>query len=144
MNGTVRAQAYAGGSVMEAAAPLLLSALEAWRLQYFGVSTNTAAAADDADPDNDGLTNLVEFAFGLSPVNGARPALPQITNANGSFTATFTAPEDRGNVVYGAEWSATMDAGTWVAIPDTGTAPVHSFSAPAAPRMFVRYSVGLR
>lgn len=38
-----------------------------WLQQYFGGSSEVAAAADSADPDADGKTNLQEFAFGLNP-----------------------------------------------------------------------------
>jgi hypothetical protein len=87
-----------------------------WRLQYFGTSDNTGAAADDADPDHDRLTNFTEFAFGLSPVDRASNALPEFKHDGTSFTATFTALEGSGDVIYGAEWSATMQPGTWTKI----------------------------
>jgi uncharacterized delta-60 repeat protein len=38
-----------------------------WRWQNFGSTIASGDAADDADPDRDGLTNLAEFAFGLDP-----------------------------------------------------------------------------
>ena len=38
-----------------------LSPIEQWRFTHFGITTNTGNAADNADPDNDGVTNLVEF-----------------------------------------------------------------------------------
>jgi autotransporter-associated beta strand protein len=38
-----------------------LSAMEQWRFTHFGVTTNTGNAADNADPDNDGVANFVEF-----------------------------------------------------------------------------------
>jgi hypothetical protein len=116
--------------------------LEAWRLQYFNTSSNTGNAADDADPDNDGLTNFTEYAFGLSPVDRASSALPEFKYAGGSFTATFTAPAGRDSILYRAESSPSMQPGTWTAIPDTGTAPARIFSAPAGtPRLFIRWNL---
>jgi uncharacterized delta-60 repeat protein len=45
----------------------VLTAQEAWRQQYFGVTTNTGIAADTEDPDGDGWSNLFEFIAGLGP-----------------------------------------------------------------------------
>jgi carboxypeptidase D len=40
-----------------------------WRALYFGTTNNSGAAADNADPDGDGLPNLVEYALGLNPTH---------------------------------------------------------------------------
>lgn len=40
-----------------------------WRALYFGTTNNSGSAASTADPDHDGLTNLLEYAFGLVPTN---------------------------------------------------------------------------
>ncbi len=45
---------------------------QSWRQTYFGTAANTGTAADTYDADDDGLTNLVEYAFGLNPVAGDR------------------------------------------------------------------------
>jgi uncharacterized delta-60 repeat protein len=143
-SGQIRARGYAGGSVMESVLSLL-TPLESWRLQYFNTSENTGDAADDADPDHDGLTNFTEYAFGLSPVDRTGNALPEFKYSNNVLTATFTAPEGREDVAYSAEWSATMLPGTWTNIPDTGTAGAHTFTVPGtAPRVFVRYALKMR
>jgi PKD repeat protein len=46
------------------------TAFQAWQIQYFGSTTNPAAAAN-TDPDGDGLSNLQEFLAGTDPTNGA-------------------------------------------------------------------------
>jgi hypothetical protein len=38
-----------------------------WRQQYFGNVLATGNAADDADPDSDGVSNLMEYALGMNP-----------------------------------------------------------------------------
>lgn len=43
------------------------SAVEVWRHTHFGILTNTGIAADDADPDGDGTSNLLERYAGLNP-----------------------------------------------------------------------------
>ena len=44
-------------------------------------ATNTGTAADSADPDQDGLVNLLERAFNLTP---NQPALPVLTPGTGT------------------------------------------------------------
>jgi uncharacterized delta-60 repeat protein len=143
-SGTLRAQARAGGSVIEAV-NRILTPLESWRLQYFNTTANTVDAADDADPDHDGLTNFIEFAFGLSPVDRTVNDAPEFTLQGAFFTSAFTSPENREDVIYSAEWSATMDAGTWKNIPDEGDGAAHLFRVPAgAERIFARWIVKMR
>lgn len=50
-----------------------LTAAEAWRQQNFGQTENTGNAADDFDFDGDGLTNLMERAFGTTPIDPTGP-----------------------------------------------------------------------
>lgn len=45
----------------------VLDPIDAWRLNQFGTWTNAGLAADAADPDHDGLVNLIEYALGLNP-----------------------------------------------------------------------------
>jgi hypothetical protein len=142
--GTLRAQAYAGSSLMETVTPIL-TPLEYWRLQYFNTPANTGPAADDADPDHDGLTNFTEFAFGLSPVDHASNTLPEFKYDGTSFTAAFTPPEGRENVTYTVESSPTMQPGTWSPIPDSGTRAMHKFVLPATTsRLFWRFPASIR
>ncbi|HWB03718.1 MAG TPA: choice-of-anchor D domain-containing protein [Verrucomicrobiales bacterium] len=141
----LRARARAGGSLTQ----VMVSyppPLEAWRLAHFGTADNTGDAANDADPDKDGLTNFVEFAFDLNPMNAGSSTLPAFTLTGGGLTAVFTAPEGRDAIVrYRAAWSASLAAGTWTPMPDLGMAPNHVFQAPAVgKRVFVRWEVDLR
>ncbi|MGC9451914.1 MAG: S8 family serine peptidase [Oceanipulchritudo sp.] len=70
------------------------SALPAWRNFFFGTTDPLGEAADDADPDGDGLHNLLEFAFDSDPRNAADGPLPQpgISRVSGppSLTLSFT------------------------------------------------------
>ena len=47
------------------------SVIETWRQTYFGTPANTGSAANTADPDGDGITNLMEMAFGTNPIVGS-------------------------------------------------------------------------
>jgi uncharacterized delta-60 repeat protein len=116
--------------------------LVSWRRQYFNTAANTGDAADDADPDKDGITNFTEFAFGLNPVDRTSNALPEFKHDGNRFTAAFTVPDEREEMHYSAEWSPDMRPGSWTPVPDTGAGRDHVFSAPGnGGRIFVRYSV---
>jgi len=55
----------------------VLSPLQAWRQQFFGTTANSGTAADTADPDGDGVTNLLEYALGTAP-DSAASAFPDL------------------------------------------------------------------
>jgi hypothetical protein len=44
-----------------------LPLLDYWRKQNFSTTANVGNAADGADPDGDGIINLIECAFGMDP-----------------------------------------------------------------------------
>ncbi len=54
------------------------TALERWRETHFGVRSATGTAADEADPDGDGLPNLLEYALGSAPLEAASTARPAV------------------------------------------------------------------
>ncbi len=120
-----------------------LSTQETWRQTHFGTYSNSGNTADAADFDLDGLPNLLEYAFGLNPTQGVSRALP-VPQVNGSnYVVSFTQPVGINGVTYGAEWSTTLAPGSWVSIPNTGTAPQYTFSVPLSgnTRVFVRLKV---
>ena len=41
--------------------------IESWRQNHFGTLENSRRSADTADPDQDGLDNLLEYAIGSDP-----------------------------------------------------------------------------
>jgi uncharacterized repeat protein (TIGR03803 family) len=56
--------------------PVSLTPVQSWRMENFGTADNAAAAANSADPDADGVINVLELAFGTDPndaVSGPRP-----------------------------------------------------------------------
>ena len=87
---------------------------ELWRFANFGSYTSDASAADAADPDGDGLNNLLEYALGTGPNSpGVIPAVLALNGVNLEYTYTrSTAAKDNG-VTYQIEWSETLEAGSW-------------------------------
>ena len=57
-----------------------LTPIQAWRLQWFGITANSGSAADGAVLTSDGLPNLVKYALGLNPlVPATNPVIGDIT-----------------------------------------------------------------
>lgn len=61
--------------------------LEQWRQQKFGANAgNASIAGDAADPDRDGLPNLIEYALGLEPLQAGLGGLLTDTVTTGGQT----------------------------------------------------------
>jgi hypothetical protein len=65
------------------------SPIAQWRQGFWGTTTGTGVAADDADPEGDGLNNLLEYAFGGDPKASNQSPLPQGSTGSGSLALTF-------------------------------------------------------
>jgi len=52
------------------------SPAETWRQAHFGTTANSGNAADAADPDGDGIANLLERALGTDPNAASTAGLP--------------------------------------------------------------------
>jgi len=92
---------------------LIISPRATWRQTYFGTAQNSGSAADTADPDHDGIINLLEYAFNTNPnVPNANPI--SFALANDHLTVTFKrthpAPAD---LSYIPEVCADLAAGAW-------------------------------
>ena len=102
-----------------------------------------------ADPDDDGMTNHEEYAFGSDPSNGAAtaPITSQLDMANGTFSYTRRNPALSG-LTY-TVWTST-DLLTWTPDPvseqatsgdvQTVTVTLSADIPLSAPNLFVRIS----
>ncbi len=88
--------------------------IEAWRQSYFGPgATDSGPAANGADPDTDGLTNLDEYGLGSSPLV-AGTAFAPIAGRSGDFlTLTFPRNPAATDITLLVETSSTLAAGSW-------------------------------
>ena len=136
---------YQGGSGNDVVitCQTVASAIETWRQLNFGTTANSGDAANDFDFDKDGLVNLIEFAFGLDPKSNSAHQMPQAERVGNELVITFTPPPGVSGVTYGAEASATMAAGDWEPVPNTGIAPVMEFRIAIEPgnSKFMRLTV---
>ena len=68
--------------------------LEDWRIHNFGTISNSGPASDLADPDNDGMPNLLEYALNSNP-NSASSQSGLVPAVNGDrWTVTFNRIND--------------------------------------------------
>ncbi len=91
-----------------------LSHLEQWRLTNFGSDLSEGPGEDLADPDGDGLSNLLEYSLGLDPnVSGQRSASVEMTGGNLEYLYQRSTAARENGMLYQVEWSDTMETGTW-------------------------------
>ena len=90
----------------------LLTHAAAWRQWHFGTSENSGDAADTADFDKDGLTNLLEYALGTDPKLG-NAAVPQIVPATDRLTLSFTRNAYALDVVLRVWGTDDLSSGNW-------------------------------
>jgi uncharacterized repeat protein (TIGR03803 family) len=108
--------------------------LAGWRQQNFGTSSNTGNAANTADPDFDGVINLLEYAYGMNPNVKDQHLLPVPAWNGSNLIASFTSPVGVNDILYGAEVSTTLaNSNSWAPLADGGSGRVHTFSAPVSP-----------
>ena len=91
----------------------VLAPFDAWRLAHFGTTENTGASADDADPDHDGLVNIIEYALGLDPnLPDPEPIAPYVEGGHLVFAyrRPHPAPPD---IVYTPEVTGNLSTPIW-------------------------------
>ncbi|MDW8344747.1 MAG: hypothetical protein RMM51_09690, partial [Verrucomicrobiae bacterium] len=135
----------------------VLTPREQWRLNHFGTTENTGLAADFADPDADGVVNLLEYALrgdprlpdgalllptGALTTPGSTRYLTLTYRQNKGATDLLFQPQAAGALTNGA-WSSTgvveigrEDAGDWWRVAARDSVPLD-----AAPHRFMRLKV---
>ncbi|WAC20247.1 choice-of-anchor D domain-containing protein [Luteolibacter sp. SL250] len=93
-----------------------ITAIEHFRLTHFNTTENTGDAADDKDPDGDGLTNFFEFVAGMIPTDRTSAFTCRVDKTGAQPKAIFG--PCLSNRVYEV-WSSNSLNGDWA--PATGT-----------------------
>jgi hypothetical protein len=84
-----------------------------WRQTHFSATQNSGTAADTADPDHDGIINILEYAFNTDPnVPNANPISFAIVgnHLTVTFKRTHPAPADIG---YTPQVANDLASGVW-------------------------------
>lgn len=140
-----------------------LSLLEHWRVTHFGSSADVDNAANDADPDQDGLVNLLEYALAGDPLSHDSVAVLPTLEDDGQGRATFHFSRDPANtdLTYVVQVSDSLLPGSWTdiassvagaatvasgahAVVESGSSPVQVIvtdAAEASPPRFFRLAV---
>ena len=110
------------GSVTSDAATLTVNqtGYSAWRALKFTTleAADQAVSGPTADPDTDGLMNLVEYAFDSNPKSATTANLPIVTVTSTEWIFTYTRPADRPDLTYAVQF--TTNFANW-----TGTGVTH-------------------
>ncbi len=92
---------------------VLRTPLQVWRQTWFDTADPTGPAADTADPDGDGLPNLLEYALGTDPLAADAPHLISLTPSSlHSLSLTFF--RARAELTYRVE--ASSDLVVWTVL----------------------------
>ena len=107
---------------------ILANSLENWRARCFTAEQIAAGqAADNADPDQDGLANLAEYAMGADPL-AFTPPLAAVMTGDG-LVLTFQRPRGLSDVQYGAESSEDLSHWGACALEVVADGPVQTMRA---------------
>jgi hypothetical protein len=92
---------------------LSLTPIAGWRQTYFGTPKNSGNAANSADPQNDGIANILAYAFGLNPL--LHNSDPISVGQSGNFlTLTFRRPHPApSDISYLPQVAADVTSGVW-------------------------------
>jgi hypothetical protein len=86
---------------------------QTWRFQNFATTANSGIAADMADPDKDGVVNLLEQALATDPNSASFVGMPVVAIEGGNLTLTYTRNKSAmAELNFAAEW-ANSAGRTW-------------------------------
>ena len=124
--------------------------IESWRIFQFRSASNSGNAANLADPDRDGVPNLVEYAFGLDPFSPspAHPAPARVVSVGAKRHLRLDIDRRRADLDYIVESSSNLIEWRNEKI-FPGIAPelpyfldeAHDLNAPTPSRRFLRVKV---
>ena len=99
-----------------------LTPIEAWRGQKFGTFANTGLSADNADPNRNGISNLLEYALGGEPVATTSSAiLPRSSIVTQHLQLQFTRQPALTDITLTVQSSEDLTTWTNIARSTNGT-----------------------
>ena len=147
---TLASTAYAVTDVLIERSDAQDTALQSWRRIHFGSILPLGTAAEAADPDGDGMANLLEYALGRSPIFSADAVttMPIARLMNDRLNLTFT-PVVLTDITYVVESSSDLVLWTPSNIASTDLTVAQAYthidsvdvSDDGTPRRFLRLRV---
>ncbi len=105
---------YTVGAASSATVTIADVPLDAWRFAQFGASANSFdIAGDDADPNHNGMTNLMEYALALDPNASGSAGNPAVTRTATTLSITFTRRINAPEIALIPEWSGSLSSPAW-------------------------------
>ena len=120
-----------------------------WRQQYFGTTANAGNAADGADPDGDGIVNVMERFLGSNPlVADPSSALPTGAMLGTNFSLAYARNLTATDLLFQVQWSPDLlgwltNSVTDIILSTNGNFEAHQGSLPASTSnpLFLRLQV---
>ncbi len=122
---------------------------QGWRQTWFATMANSGNAADTADPDGDGIPNLMERALGGSPTQFSLDLLPALDPTVPLLSIVFPRAKGFTDHLLLVQESSSADLTTWIpaigteTILDQGLSERVTFTVPPSPtgKKFLRLKV---
>jgi fibronectin-binding autotransporter adhesin len=89
---------------------------QSW-IESFTSLTDPADKLPEADPDKDGVSNIVEFVLNGNPESGAATNAPTVSSSGGNLAFTYTRRDDAEYLNPVVEFDADLQ-GTWTSAQD--------------------------
>lgn len=87
-----------------------------WRESHFNPAqlSDPAISGPNADPENDGISNLLEYALALDPLASDTTGLPTVGTSGGHLSLTYRKDKTATDIMYTPQAGETL-AGDWSA-----------------------------
>jgi len=134
----------------DSVALVVISPLDDWLTAKFTADqrADESVSGVDADPDRDGLSNLMEYALGREPLTAEASAAPVASIDGSDWIYTYSRPVDRADLTYVVEasidlvnWSASGVTHARVSTEGTTETWEARFPTANAPALFFRLKV---
>jgi hypothetical protein len=121
--------------------------LEDWRNHHFETISNSGPASDLADPDNDGMSNMLEYALNSDPSSAYSRSELVPSVIGDRWMVTFTRIADP-SITYSLQASGDLSQNTpwqtiWSSVGAQNTNGTITIDVTSHPRRFLRLSVSL-
>jgi hypothetical protein len=106
--------AYIIGSSSPAVVTIADLPMDDWRHQHFGANANVPAiAGDNADPNHNGLSNLLEYALALDPISTSAAGQPVVARTAAEVSLTYIRRSNAPDITLNVEWSDDLTPLSW-------------------------------